>query len=324
MKKLNKKGFMLTETLIVATMLITILLVMYVQFKTVIRSYQQSFKYNTINNLYSLYNVKKYVEREKYNIMATRLNTASYVDLSDCSNLYFKDTAYCSQLLDSLNIKELYLVKENVKDVKSSNNFSSEFNDFLKTIKSDKTSEYRLIASFTDNTFGTLKVLNDKSYEDFISNSCLPNQEVNYSVYHKFITTNEDITNPSKLKTGCGTTLNTANFVYTNNNCYYPTNFSTNQLTLGLDESANYFTIYYDRYESNLTINYYEVGTTNVLAPSVTINAFCGYKLNIDQYKKTIGDREFVSATENDIVMTKNDKTVNIYYTAEGGSVYED
>ena len=61
MKKLNKKGFMLTETLIVATMLITILLVMYVQFKTVIRSYQQSFKYNTINNLYSLYNVKKYV-----------------------------------------------------------------------------------------------------------------------------------------------------------------------------------------------------------------------------------------------------------------------
>ena len=65
MKKLNKKGFMLTETLIVATMLITILLVMYVQFKTVIRSYQQSFKYNTINNLYSLYNVKKYVERDK-------------------------------------------------------------------------------------------------------------------------------------------------------------------------------------------------------------------------------------------------------------------
>ena len=54
MKKLNKKGFMLTETLIVATMLITILLVMYVQFKTVIRSYQQSFKYNTINN--SFYN----------------------------------------------------------------------------------------------------------------------------------------------------------------------------------------------------------------------------------------------------------------------------
>ena len=50
---------MLTETLIVATMLITILLVMYVQFKTVIRSYQQSFKYNTVNNLYSLYNIKK-------------------------------------------------------------------------------------------------------------------------------------------------------------------------------------------------------------------------------------------------------------------------
>ena len=109
---------MLTETLIVATMLITILLVMYVQFKTVIRSYQQSFKYNTVNNLYSLYNIKKYVERGRYNIMATRLNTASYVDLSECSSLYFEDTAYCSQLLDNLNVKELYLVKENVKYIR--------------------------------------------------------------------------------------------------------------------------------------------------------------------------------------------------------------
>ena len=33
MKKANDKGFMLTETLIVATMLITVLLVLYIQFK---------------------------------------------------------------------------------------------------------------------------------------------------------------------------------------------------------------------------------------------------------------------------------------------------
>ena len=60
------------------------------------------------------------------------------------------------------------------------------------------------------------------------------------------------------------------------------------------------------------------------MAPSVTINGYCGYRINIDQYKKTIGDRQFVSATEDDFVMTKNDRTVNIYYTTEGGSIYED
>ena len=61
MKKLSNKGFMLTETLIVATMLITVLLVMYLQFKVVMRSYNNSFKYNTVNNLHSLYNVKQYI-----------------------------------------------------------------------------------------------------------------------------------------------------------------------------------------------------------------------------------------------------------------------
>ena len=42
MKKLGKKGFMLTETLIVSTMLITVLLILYVQFKNVTRSFYAS------------------------------------------------------------------------------------------------------------------------------------------------------------------------------------------------------------------------------------------------------------------------------------------
>ena len=323
MKKLSSKGFMLTETLIVATMLVTVLLIMYVQFKTVIRSYQQSFKYNTVNNLYSLYNVKKYIEREKYNIMATRLNTSTYVDLSSCSNLYFNETSYCEQLLDSLNIEELYLVKENVKEVKQNNNFSGEFNKFLNTIKSDKTSEYRLIASFKDNTFGTLKVLNDKKYEDFISNSCQADQDIKYTVYHKYISTNEDIIEPTNETGNCGTTLSASKLVYTKDYCYYATSYSSNSLTLSLDESANNLTIYYDRYQSNLIVNFYEEGTNKMISPSTTVNAYCGYKINVDKYKKTISKRKYVSASEEDVVMTKNDKTINLYYTKEGEIVYE-
>ena len=324
MKKLGRKGFMLTETLIVATMLITILLVMYLQFKVVIRSYDHSFKYNTVNNLYSLYNVKRYIETENYNVMATKLNSAPYVELSTCSKLYFKNSSYCSQLFDSLNLKELYLVKENVKEVLQSNKFSSDFEDFIKTIESDKSAGYRLLAKFTDNTYGTLKVLSGQDYENFIVNSCQPNKKVKFKITHKLLGTNEDIIEPTQVEVGCSTTINATNYVYQNNECFYPSNFSHNQITMGLDETANHLTIYYGRYESNLTINYYEKGTTTVLAPSVTLNAYCGYKVNIDKYKKTIGDRHYVSASEEDVVLTKNDKVVNIYYTEQGGTMYED
>lgn len=324
MKKLSNKGFMLTETLIVATMLITVLLVMYLQFKVVMRSYNNSFKYNTVNNLHSLYNVKQYIERENYNIMATKLNSAPYVELSTCSDLYFNNTSYCSQLFDSLRIEELYLVKENVKEVLQANKFTSDFEAFVRTIESDKSSGYRLLAKFTDNTFGTLKVLSGQEYENFIANSCQPNKKVKFTVTHKLLETNQDIIEPVKSEEGCSKTIPATKYVYKDNPCFYPTNFSTNEITMGLDETANALTIYYGRYESNLTINYYEKGTTTSVAPSVTINAYCGYKTNIDKYKKAITNRQIVSVSEDDIELTKTDKVVNIFYTPEGGTVYED
>ena len=71
---------MLTETLIVATLLITVLLFMYVQFKNVMRSYERSFKYNTINNIYALNNAKKYIESVNYVLMANSLFNKDYLE----------------------------------------------------------------------------------------------------------------------------------------------------------------------------------------------------------------------------------------------------
>ena len=51
MKKKNNKGFMLVETLIVATFLVTTLLFIYVQFNNITRTYDTSFRYNTVNGL---------------------------------------------------------------------------------------------------------------------------------------------------------------------------------------------------------------------------------------------------------------------------------
>ncbi len=104
MKKRFNKGFVLTETLIVSTMLVTVLVLMYSQFKNVTKSYDQSFQYNKVDSLYALYNVKKYIQKENYVTLAARLQTNEYVDIKTCSGIYFSSTMYCRELMSSLNI----------------------------------------------------------------------------------------------------------------------------------------------------------------------------------------------------------------------------
>ena len=125
MKKKDNRGFMLTETLIVATLLITVLLFMYVQFKNVMRSYERSFKYNTINNIYALNNVKKYIESENYVLMANSLFNKDFLELNKCQSVYFKDQNYCNELMQNLNIKKLYLTQQNLQYIKDKKIFDN-------------------------------------------------------------------------------------------------------------------------------------------------------------------------------------------------------
>ena len=62
MKKIDNRGFMLTETLIVATFLVTTLLFLYIQFNNVTKTYDTSFKYNTVNGLYAVNNIINYIK----------------------------------------------------------------------------------------------------------------------------------------------------------------------------------------------------------------------------------------------------------------------
>ncbi|MEG0137475.1 MAG: hypothetical protein RR708_00610 [Bacilli bacterium] len=323
MKKDKNKGFMLTETLIVSTMLITVLLLMYVQFKNVIRSYDQSFTYNTINGMYGLYNVKKYIEQENFDIMASRLITDEYVDITECSSIYFKVPSYCNQLFESLDIKKIYLAKENIENLKEKNNFNTDMNDFLKTIKHGSGGGYRLIAQFKDNTFASLKALTGSKYESIITGSCNSNVKTQFTIDHKLDTTNVDLIEPTIKKVGCGANINVADYAIKNDSCIYPHTLSKNNILTVLDESANTSTITYKKFESTLTINYYEVNTTTSVAPTTTVTVTCVNKINAEDYKKLITNRQYINSSHDTITMTKNNETINMYYTVLGGSIYD-
>lgn len=170
MKKLDSKGFLLTELLVTATLVSTVLIFLYTQFYTIKRSYDTSFKYNTVNGLYALSNVRSFLEENDIYILTQGLNTTSYVDLKN-DNLYTANTTYFNELMTGLNIKYLIFTNQNIDNLINQinngtalNSDTNEYEDLKKFIKridfdnKDTNNNYRIIAEFNDNTFASILV----------------------------------------------------------------------------------------------------------------------------------------------------------------------
>lgn len=320
MKKLGKKGFMLTETLIVSTMLITILIILYVQFKNVTRSFYASFTYNTVGSSYNLYNAKLYIEQSDYSLIAEKLKTNTYIDLTDCPGSYFTNTDYCETLFTKLGVTKIIMTNENLHSLIEDNDFDGDFNDFLNSIDYESTDGYRLIGSFKDGTYASIRILNGDKFNFVISNACTATKEVAYRINHIVIpessaTEGYNLAEDTVGKSACGSNIVVTNYAITSNSCYYLTKVSpSNTIDLGIDEDANKATIYYSKYASNLTINHYKVGTTQVLSDPTIVSSFCGNEILVEQYKKNIAGYNYDSVEQETVTMTSTDTTVNLYY----------
>ncbi len=164
MKKLNNKGFMLTETLVVAGFVIATLVFLYTQVRNINKSYTTSFKYNNISELYALGSFGDYLKVNGLNVAgpASLLAESKYLDLSSCTEVFLAENNYCNALVSSLNIKKIILTSENLNELKIAINndtsLSEEMKQFIRTIQYDDGADYRIIAEFTNGTFATLKI----------------------------------------------------------------------------------------------------------------------------------------------------------------------
>ena len=164
MKKNNNRGFVLAETLIVATVVMAALVFVYSQFRTVNRSYQRTFQYNTVEGLYAINNIKDYLEDDGLDILKLIFNngTAQHVDVTACPSVYMMNSTYCTKLMNTLGVKQVFLTKNNLEDVQTfvdgSSSFSEEMKLFVNYTSDFSSSGYRLWAEFNDGTFATLRV----------------------------------------------------------------------------------------------------------------------------------------------------------------------
>lgn len=163
MKKLNNKGFMLTETLVVASFVIATLVFFYIQFRTVNKSYNISFKYNTVEELYALGNVKNYLKNNGLSTVTSMVTNAQdeYVDITKCSSYYLAESDYCLALMSTLNVKQIIVTKENLDTFKNITNsvdtLSEDMKQFISVIKYNTDDiGFRLIAEFQNGTYATI------------------------------------------------------------------------------------------------------------------------------------------------------------------------
>ena len=157
----KSRGFALVETLIVSTIIATILIYVFVQFNALQSKYNESFKYNDVDDLYKLDSIKSYIDSldntAKTNII-TKITSDDIIIMDNEDNTYTNITYLDNQndLLTNLGIKTLILTKADINNV-DTNSLSKNVKNMIKKID-NKSDNYRIIAEFNNGNAATITI----------------------------------------------------------------------------------------------------------------------------------------------------------------------
>ena len=175
MKKLNSKGFVMTETLVVAVFIMGIFGIMYNNYYPLIGEYERREVFDDVDSKYGAFWIKRFIQHSSYDLSAAQKNTINnngYV-LFSCSNINndYRKTM-CNKLLKELEVKDynvqpkVYITKYNLESfknyVEADTNyatFSGGFSDYvnflpLYRVPSLNDAEYRVLIEFDRNKNG--------------------------------------------------------------------------------------------------------------------------------------------------------------------------
>lgn len=172
MNKNNSKGFMLTETLIVTVFVCTVLVLLFSQIQKVEENYQRTYMYNSVSSLYATKNIKDYLMNNYIETLIKDYAESSepYLDITDCGMIYYESSNYCKKLYDDLKVQKILFLASDFYEVKytdiSSSKLTQGMLDFIDYVNEDNgDNRYRLVVSFKDGTFATVKIKGDRVYE---------------------------------------------------------------------------------------------------------------------------------------------------------------
>lgn len=174
-KKVNKKGFVLVETLIVGVFIMGILSLLYTNFFPLIGEYERYRNYDTVESIYIAHWARMIALKGLPNSIYGTVKNNGYLDISDCS-LYTESNSYldCSSYKAINGISKIYLTPYSTSTLKKyvredSSPFSRSFKEYIaylptyskNTSKTPATGYYRVIVEYVSNDtykYGTIEV----------------------------------------------------------------------------------------------------------------------------------------------------------------------
>ena len=151
MKKKCNQGFLLVETLVVSTFCLTVLVILFLQFKNLIVGYNTNFKYNTVEGVYNLNTIKKYIQSNDITLNNDHIYMYNENSHNSCNT-------FCQELVKATHITTLIYTTPSTTFTTSCNSatLSTGLCKFISKLKSDSTKTKRLIAEFDDGSYASI------------------------------------------------------------------------------------------------------------------------------------------------------------------------
>ena len=153
MKKEDKNGFFLSETMVVIAVVSVVLLGVFKIFSHVYTNYKQEERYNTINAINALSNIKKYFDNKGVSYDSITLNNG----YADITNIQEYETDYFDAIKKEYSVDKLYLIDMSIED-KTFPNFNVILRKYINTIK---TSGLILLVQVNGSEYANIKVIDD-------------------------------------------------------------------------------------------------------------------------------------------------------------------
>lgn len=140
--KLNKKGFMLAEVTVVATLAATVMLVMYASSINMINAYKTRENYYDVDTIYATGYIHNYI-----------IDTYTINNYIDTYNLDNKKSLISDPAIDFYKIEDIRFIKSKTSEVESLSNsdsisnrtFKNYLNNYVKNNVSESDDKYILI-----------------------------------------------------------------------------------------------------------------------------------------------------------------------------------
>ena len=159
MKKLDNKGFVLAETLVVTVFIMTIFTILYNNFFPLIGEYEKREHYDDVDSKYQVFWLKNFAQHS--NFQFPNLASSNGYKEYNSSNDFCKFTGenantqieMCKQYFQSAGVKKVYLSTYNISNLKNNIEDTGGFSDYINYLPTYKNpslngARYRVIASF--------------------------------------------------------------------------------------------------------------------------------------------------------------------------------